>query len=84
MASLPTREERAELGKAARKREPAAGHRDWKPAPDRPDPIALLEEQAKTRVPELVPIRYGRMAVSPFTFFRGAALPMAATSPRPR
>jgi uncharacterized protein (DUF2252 family) len=78
VASLPTREERAELGRAARKREPAAGHRDWKPAPDRPDPIALLEEQGTTRIPELVPIRYGRMAVSPFTFFRGAALPMAA------
>jgi len=77
VAALPTREERAELGRAARKRGPAAGHRDWTPAPDRPDPIALLEEQATTRIPELVPIRYGRMAVSPFTFFRGAALPMA-------
>src|SRR3954451_14352525 len=48
------------------------------PAPDRPDPIALLEEQARKRVPELVPIRYGRMLVSPFTFFRGAASVMAA------
>ena len=46
--------------------------------PDRPDPISLLEEQAKTRVPELVPVRYGRMMVSPFTYYRGAALPMAA------
>ena len=55
------------------------------PAPDRPDPIALLEEQAASRVPELVPIRYGRMLVSPFTFYRGAALIMAsdlAGSPR--
>jgi uncharacterized protein (DUF2252 family) len=52
-------------------------HQGWRPAADRPDPVALLEEQATTRVPELVPIRYGRMAVSPFTFFRGAALPMA-------
>ena len=77
MAALPNREDRAELGRAARKRVSAASHRDWIPAPDRPDPIALLEEQARTRVPELVPIRYGRMAVSPFTFFRGAALPMA-------
>ena len=77
MATLPTREERAQLGRAARTRVPASMHRDWTPAADRPDPIALLEEQAKTRVPELVPIRYGRMAVSPFTFFRGAALPMA-------
>ncbi len=76
-ATLPSRHERTEIGRAARARVPASSHRDWKPAPDRPDPIALLEEQAKTRVPELVPIRYGRMAVSPFTFFRGAALPMA-------
>ncbi|MGO8825992.1 MAG: DUF2252 domain-containing protein [Acidimicrobiales bacterium] len=50
----------------------------FEPAPDRPDPITLLEEQAATRVPELVPIRYGRMLVSPFTFFRGAALVMAS------
>ncbi|HSS35154.1 MAG TPA: DUF2252 domain-containing protein [Patescibacteria group bacterium] len=57
---------------------PPTVHATWKPAADRPDPIALLEEQAKTRVPALVPVRYGRMAVSPFTFFRGAALPMAA------
>ena len=48
------------------------------PPSDRPDPIALLEQQAKTRVPELVPVRYGRMMVSPFTFYRGAALPMAS------
>jgi uncharacterized protein (DUF2252 family) len=48
------------------------------PADRRPDPIALLEEQAADRVPELVPIRYGRMLVSPFTYFRGAALSMAA------
>jgi uncharacterized protein (DUF2252 family) len=54
------------------------------PPPDRPDPIGLLEEQGKSRVPELVPVRYGRMMVSPFTYFRGAALPMAsdlATTP---
>ncbi len=48
------------------------------PGPDRPDPLVLLEEQAKTWVPDLVPIRWGRMMVSPFTFYRGAALPMAA------
>ena len=47
-------------------------------ASDRPDPVALLEEQAASRVPELVPIRYGRMLVSPFTFYRGAALLMAS------
>jgi uncharacterized protein (DUF2252 family) len=54
------------------------------PPPDRADPIGLLEEQAKSRVPELVPVRWGRMMVSPFTFYRGAALPMAsdlATTP---
>jgi uncharacterized protein (DUF2252 family) len=73
-----TPDDRAALGKRAREQSPRRAHADWAPAPDRPDPIALLEEQAQTRVPELVPIRYGRMLVSPFAFFRGAALPMAA------
>ena len=50
----------------------------WEPADDRPDPIALLESQAESRLPDLVPIRYGRMMVSPSTFYRGAALIMAA------
>jgi len=48
------------------------------PPSDRPDPIGLLEQQARSRVPELVPVRWGRMLVSPFTFYRGAALPMAS------
>ena len=77
--------ERAARGKAARTSVPRASHAAWQPADDRPDPIALLEEQATTRVQELVPIRYGRMMVSPFTFYRGAAYVMAsdlATSPR--
>ena len=78
MPPLPNRAELSRTGQEARTRVPPAVHAAWKPAADRPDPIALLEEQAKTRVPELVPVRYGRMAVSPFTFFRGAALPMAA------
>ena len=65
-------------GLAARNEASRSSHGRWKPAPDRPDPIALLEEQAESRVPELVPIRYGRMLVSPFTFYRGAALIMAA------
>ena len=72
-------------GKEARARVPRDSHSDYAPAPDRADPVSLLEEQAATRVPELVPIRYGRMLVSPFTFFRGAALIMAsdlATTPR--
>ena len=66
------------LGRSARRDAPRASHGTWHAAPDRPDPIALLEEQAESRVPELVPIRYGRMLVSPFAFFRGAALVMAA------
>jgi len=70
--------ERMARGRNARTQAPRSGHGQWEPAPDRPDPIALLEEQAQSRVPELVPIRYGRMLVSPFTFYRGAALIMAA------
>ncbi|MFD8597046.1 DUF2252 domain-containing protein [Kitasatospora sp. NPDC059646] len=79
-----TAAERAELGRAARKRAPrsTAGH--WRPAADRPDPVAVLRDQAADRVPELVPIRTGRMAASPFAFLRGAAAVMAgdlATAP---
>ena len=70
--------ERAQRGKTARAEVPRDSHAVFDPPPDRPDPIALLEEQGKSRVPELVPVRYGRMMVSPFTFFRGAALPMAS------
>ena len=73
-----TVDERMARGQAARQQAPRSSHGRWEPAPGRPDPIALLEEQAETRVPELVPIRYGRMLVSPFTFYRGAALIMAA------
>src|SRR5689334_13283157 len=72
-----TPEERAARGKAARNKVPTS-HGWWVPADHRPDPVALLEEQAASRVPELVPIRYGRMLVSPFTFYRGAALIMAS------
>jgi uncharacterized protein (DUF2252 family) len=64
-------------GKAARDRVPLDSHRDFEPRPGR-DPVALLAEQAGSRIPELVAVRYGRMLVSPFTFYRGAALPMAA------
>ncbi len=73
-----TADERIARGRAARHQAPRSSHGRWEPAPDRPDPVALLEEQAATRVPELVPIRYGRMLVSPFTFYRGGALIMAA------
>jgi uncharacterized protein (DUF2252 family) len=70
--------ERATRGKEARAAVPRDSHAVFDPPPDRPDPIGLLEEQAKSRVPELVPVRWGRMMVSPFTFYRGAALPMAS------
>jgi uncharacterized protein (DUF2252 family) len=70
--------ERAARGKEARATVPRESHAVFDPRPDRPDPIGLLEKQAKSRVPELVPVRWGRMMVSPFTFYRGAALPMAS------
>lgn len=68
---------RATAGRAARKRLPRSSFGEWAPSPDRPDPISILEQQAADRVPELVPIRHGRMAASPFAFFRGAAAIMA-------
>ncbi|MGH3196413.1 MAG: DUF2252 domain-containing protein [Streptosporangiaceae bacterium] len=70
--------ERAVIGKAARAEVPRDGHAAFDRPSTRPDPIGLLEEQAKSRVPELVPVRWGRMMVSPFTYYRGAALPMAS------
>ena len=77
-AGRMTPADRAARGKAARAEVPRDSHAAFEPPPDRPDPIGLLEQQAKTRVPELVPVRWGRMSVSPFTYFRGAALPMAS------
>ncbi len=77
--------ERTARGKATRAEVSRRSHGDWEPAAHRPDPVELLEEQATSRVPELVPIRYGRMLVSPFTFYRGAAYLMAsdlASGPR--
>src|SRR3954454_6448856 len=70
--------ERVAAGRTARSQVPRSSHGKWQPAGDRPDPVGLLEAQARSRVPELVPIRYGRMAASPFAFFRGAAAVMAA------
>ncbi|HTA33195.1 MAG TPA: DUF2252 domain-containing protein [Solirubrobacteraceae bacterium] len=70
--------ERIARGKAARAEVPRSSHAAFKPSSRRGDPVKLLERQAKTRVPELVPIRYGRMLVSPFTFYRGAAMIMAS------
>ena len=70
-------EERAARGKAARAEVRRRAHGEWKPAARGRDPVDLLEAQAESRVAELVPIRYGRMLVSPFTFFRGGAFIMA-------
>ena len=70
-------DQRAAAGKAARAKVPRSSHAAWKPAARRRDPVKVLEDQAKSRVKELVPIRYGRMLASPFTFFRGAAAIMA-------
>jgi uncharacterized protein (DUF2252 family) len=76
--SHPSTAERVARGRAVRSELPRSSLADWEPAPDRRDPVDLLEEQARTRVQELVPIRHGRMLVSPFTFYRGGAFLMAA------
>ncbi|MEU9083598.1 DUF2252 domain-containing protein [Streptomyces sp. NPDC048357] len=80
MRAVPgsTPQERAAQGKEARSRSPRSGHAVYRPSPDRPDPLAILEGQSAARVPELVPIRYGRMLESPFRFYRGAAAIMAS------
>jgi uncharacterized protein (DUF2252 family) len=74
----PSIDERKAKGKEASERTPPLSHSGWRPAADRPDPVGLLEEQNLTREPDLVPVRHGRMMVSPFTFYRGAAKVMAA------
>ena len=74
----PTVDERRAQGKEAQNRTPLSSHTGWTPATDRPDPVALLQDQDATREPDLVPVRHGRMLVSPFTFYRGAAKIMAA------
>jgi uncharacterized protein (DUF2252 family) len=70
-------EESSAAGRALRREVPRSAHADWTPPAGRPDPVEVLEMQGTTRVPELLPIRYGRMAESPFAFFRGAAAVMA-------
>jgi uncharacterized protein (DUF2252 family) len=70
--------EERERGRAVRKEVPRSSHGHWIPAADRPDPLAVLDDQARTREPDLVPVRYGRMAASPFTYLRGAPAVMAA------
>ncbi len=78
-------EERAAAGKATRTAAPRSSHGEWAPGADRADPVELLERQATSRVGQLVPLRYGRMLASPFTFYRGAAAVMAADlAPTPR
>jgi uncharacterized protein (DUF2252 family) len=72
-----TPEEWRQRGRERRSEVPRSSHAQWAPPQDRPDPVAILEEQARTRVRDLIPIRYGRMAASPFAYFRGAAAPMA-------
>lgn len=80
-----SRADQIAFGLAERARTSRRLHAAYTPAPDRRDPVAILEEQAKSRVPDLVPVRHGRMAVSPFTFYRGAAAIMAADlAPAPR
>jgi hypothetical protein len=71
-------DQRRAQGQEALNRTPLSSHRRWAPAVDRPDPVALLGEQNRTREADLVPVRHGRMLVSPFTFYRGAAKIMAA------
>jgi uncharacterized protein (DUF2252 family) len=70
-------DERLNQGRTARDSTPASSHDGWAAATDRPDPVGLLEQQDRTREPDLVPVRHGRMMVSPFTFYRGAARIMA-------
>jgi hypothetical protein len=74
----PSIGERKAEGNQAGQRTPPSSHTGWSPAAGRPDPVALLEEQNLTREPDLVPVRHGRMMISPFTFYRGAAKIMAA------
>src|SRR5262247_2326635 len=75
---MPSRKEILARGKSLRERCPRRSHGEWKQARNRPDPLVLLEASNKGRAPELIPIRWGRMLQSPFTFFRGAAAVMAA------
>src|SRR4051812_23076507 len=74
----PTPEERGAAGKAARRRAPRASHAAWEPRAERRPAVEILMDQAAERVPELVPVRHGRMLTTPFAFFRGGAAIMAA------
>src|SRR5215212_6350980 len=76
-AAAPSYQQRHERGRATRRVVPRGGQAECKPATDRPDPIDLLEAQARDRIPDLIPIRYSRMMASPFAFMRGSAIVMA-------
>ncbi len=85
MAFQGTVAERLAAGRALRQRVPRKSHGEWRPAPARPDPVAILAEQAETRHPDYVPVRHGRMLSSPFAFLRGSAAVMTADlAPTPR
>ena len=75
--SRQTRIDRKKIGKAKRQDVPFSSHGQWTPAANRPDPVRLLKAQDEDRVEKLIPIKYGRMLVSPFTFYRGSAILMA-------
>ena len=78
LQSHPTRNELCQMGKSLRDKCTRESHAFWQAPGNRPDPLALMEESNKGRMPQLVPVRHGRMIQSPFTFYRGAALNMAA------
>src|SRR4029077_19348893 len=77
-ASRPSPTELHAMGKRLREKCPRTSHADWKAPVNRPNPLRLLEQSNKGRIAELIPIRFGRMLRTPFTFYRGAALNMAA------
>ena len=74
----PTHAEQREMGKALREKCPRISQAVWAPPNDRADPLALLTESSKGRIPGLIPIRYGRMLKSPFAWYRGSAMSMVA------
>src|SRR6476619_3154625 len=76
--SRPSPAELRAMGKCLREKCPRSSHADWKVPNNRPDLLGLLEQSNEGRIPELIPIRFGRMLRTPFTFYRGAALNMAA------
>lgn len=76
--SQPTLNQRREIGNSLREKCLRSSHAAWKAPANRPNPLRLLEQSNKGRIPGLIPIRYGRMVRTPFTFYRGAALNMAA------